>query len=139
LLGRGEEASGGRTRASALSDAFEALIGAVYLDAGLDEVKAFVLRSCRPELEAIAHEPEEMNPKGELQELLQGADTPGPTYTIQQETGPDHAKEFHAVVSWQGMELGRGTGSSKKQAETQAAMDALERRIWEGGDAAADI
>ena len=139
LLGRGEEASGGRARASALSDAFEAIIGAVYLDAGLDDARAFILRSCERELEAIAHEPEEMNPKGELQELLQGPDTPGPTYTILQETGPDHAKEFHAVVSWQGVELGRGAGTSKKQAETQAAMDALERRVWDGGDAAAEI
>ena len=139
MLGRGEEASGGRNRASSLSDAFEALIGAIYLDSGLEEAKSFVIRSCQIELGAIAHEPQEMNPKGELQELLQGADTPGPAYSILQESGPDHAKEFLAMVSWQGMELGRGTGPSKKQAETQAAMDALERRLWERGDAAAEI
>jgi ribonuclease-3 len=80
-----------------------------------------------------------MNPKGELQELLQGPDTPGPTYAILEENGPDHAKQFLAVVTWQGLELGRGSGSSKKQAETQAATDALDRRLWQDADAAAEI
>jgi ribonuclease-3 len=131
LLGRGEEASGGRQRASSLADAFEALVGAIYLDSGLADAAVFALRSCEPELAAIAREPGEVNPKGELQEILQGPDTPGPCYSIVEETGPDHAKNFLSVVHWQGREIGRGSGSSKKQAEIQAAGDALAHRLWE--------
>ena len=139
LLGRGEEASGGRTRASSLADAFEALIGAIYLDSGLPEARAFVLRFCTQELDLITSEPDEINPKGELQELLQGQDSTGPVYHIIEESGPDHAKEFIAIATWQGRELGRGIGMSKKQAEIQAALDALCRRVWQGGEAAGEI
>ena len=126
-LGRGEEASGGRTRMSALADAFEAMVGAVYLDTGLAAAVDFILRCCAPELAEVAREPGERNPKGILQEMLQGPESPGPTYQITSESGPDHAKFFAVSVHWQGRELGCGTGASKKQAETRAAEDALAR------------
>lgn len=136
LLGRGEEASGGRTRASSLADAFEALMGAIYLDRGLEPVRAVLLRHCRPELDGILSEPAELNPKGELQELLQSAGCPGPTYEVVGQTGPHHARQFTAIARWHDREIGRGTGSSKKQAEVEAAADALARRPWEGTPAA---
>jgi len=136
LLGRGEESSGGRTRASSLADAFEAVVGAIHLDRGLEPARAIVLRHCRPELDEIAAEPSERNPKGELQELLQAADSPGPVYETIAQTGPHHARQFTAIARWREQEIGRGTGSSKKQAETQAAADALARRPWEGTPAA---
>ena len=131
MLGKGEESSGGRTRVSSLADAFEALMGAIYLDRGVELARAVVLRHCRIELDQIAAEPDERNPKGELQELLQSADPAGPTYDIIEQAGPDHAKEFTALVRWRGVEIGRGCGSSKKQAETRAAADALARRAWD--------
>ena len=127
MLGRGEDASGGRTRASSLADAFEALVGAVYLDAGLPQAVEFIFRCCAPELAEVAREPEERNPKGALQEMLQGPESPGPTYITTSESGPDHAKQFTVRVEWQGRELGSGSGASKKQAEILAAADALER------------
>src|ERR1700716_1833512 len=72
MIGRGEEASGGRERASTLADAYEALIGAIYLDSDLDKARKFVLAQARADLEQIEAEPVDINPKGDLQELLQG-------------------------------------------------------------------
>ncbi len=125
LMGRGEESSGGRFRASTLSDAFEALIGAIYLDGGLDVVRDVVLRLCATELKAIADEPREVNPKGQLQEMLQALAAGSPNYNIISEEGPDHSKKFMASVVWNGQVLGTGSGMSKKQAETAAAEVAL--------------
>jgi ribonuclease-3 len=131
MLGRGEEGSGGRERASTLADAFEALVGAVYLDSDIATVRRFVLRVAGDELSALAREPSEHNPKGELQELLQAVSLQSPSYDVLSETGPDHHKQFACRVSWEGRELGRGDGQSKKQAEINAASDALRRRAWE--------
>ena len=125
LMGRGEEASGGRTRASTLSDAFEAVIGAIYLDGGLEEARRVVLRLCESDLARIAEEPREVNPKGQLQEMLQALSATGPRYSIVSEEGPDHQKKFVARVDWNGTMLGTGEGLSKKQAETAAAECAL--------------
>jgi ribonuclease-3 len=125
LMGRGEEASGGRARASTLSDAFEALIGAIYLDGGLEAARTVVLRLCADDLARICDEPREVNPKGQLQEMLQALSASSPHYTIIAEDGPDHQKTFVARVDWHGRTLGTGSGLSKKQAETAAAEAAL--------------
>jgi len=130
LLGKGEAASGGRQRASNLADAFEALIGAVYLDAGYDRAQQIVLSLCDTALQAIAGEPEEVNPKGQLQETLQAISPNSPSYRIVAQDGPDHLKTFTACVDWEGRELGYGTGGSKKEAEIEAALNALADRRW---------
>jgi ribonuclease-3 len=131
MMGRGEEASGGRERTSTLADAFEALIGAIYLDSDLDMARRFVLAQARADLEQIAAEPVDINPKGELQELLQSISPNSPVYETVSESGPEHEKTFIVRVVWEGNVLGEGNGRSKKQAETAAAEDALELKLWE--------
>jgi ribonuclease-3 len=131
LMGRGEEANGGRQRASTLSDAFEALVGAIYLDAGMEAARKFLLERAGDMFQLLELMPEEQNPKGELQEILQGLSNIGPRYRILSQEGPDHAKTFIACVEWQGRMLGQGAGSSKKEAEAIAAADALAARKWE--------
>jgi len=131
MMGRGEESSGGRLRASALSDAFEALIGAMYLDSDLDTVRQFVLREAEPDILNLQHEPLHVNPKGRLQELLQARSPRSPVYTVVNQTGPEHQKRFESVVTWNDLQLGRGNGRSKKEAEVSAAIAALNTRLWE--------
>ncbi len=126
-LGKGEEASGGRTRPSNLADAYEAVVGAIYLDGGLNAATRFALAQWQPEL--VSPETEIENPKGRLQEILQARSPAGPTYKIIRTEGPDHAREFEAVVEFEEKELGRGIGASKKEAETRAAAAALERLV----------
>ena len=125
-LGRGEEANGGRDRDSTLADALEAIAGAIHLDAGSDAAHQFAARLFADELNALNHGPLDNNPKGQLQELIQSVGTAPPLYEIIGEDGPDHAKNFIATVSWQGTQLGRGNGRSKKEAEVQAAQAALD-------------
>jgi len=131
MMGRGEEASGGRTRASTLADAFESVVGAIYLDGGFDASRNFVLRETLEDFERIASNPEEMNPKGILQEILQAIEPYAPVYEVLEQSGPDHSKKFVSRVLWSEKELGRGDGFSKKQAQVAAASDALEKRLWE--------
>lgn len=131
LMGKGEESSGGRQRASTLADAFESLVGAVYLDGNLEAAKAFILRHCKVELEQILEAPDEINPKGQLQEILQAITPTSPVYHIVSEEGPDHCKVFKSRVAWEGADLGIGTGNSKKAAEIDAARTALEAKKWE--------
>ncbi len=130
MMGKGEEASGGRTRASSLADAYEALLGAMYLDSGLETVRQFVLREMTPAIESLSHEPIDVNPKGRLQETLQSISLRSPKYSVISQEGPEHLKEFVTKVLWEGLELGSGRGTSKKLAEMNAAMDALNRGIW---------
>jgi len=125
LLGKGEEASGGRARLSNLADAFEALLGAVYLDGGIRAARKFVARQFALEFKNLKEATPRQNPKGRLQEQLQAQSTSNPQYRVISETGPDHNKRFEAVVEWEGREIGRGHGSSKKLAEVAAAEDAL--------------
>lgn len=131
LMGQGEESNGGRDRNSTLADAFEALIGAIYLDGGFEAARTFILEHCASAIEEVRNCPEEMNPKGELQEILQSIFTASPRYQIISQAGPDHCKVFEASVTWQGLELGTGQGSSKKEAEAHAAQNALNNRIWD--------
>ena len=130
MMGRGEEAGGGRDRASTLGDSFEALVGGIYLDGGFRAAQLFILRVAAKDLEAIARDPEEINPKGKLQELLQALAPSSPIYEIIHESGPEHLKDFLCRVSWEGIVLGEGTGHSKKEAEVNAAIIALETEAW---------
>jgi ribonuclease III len=125
ILSRGEEANAGRSRASALADAFEAVIGAIYLDGGLEATRAFLLHSFHGAFGELNSIPTLENPKGELQEILQASSTEPPAYEVICMTGPEHDREFQCVVRHRGAELGQGRGKSKKDAETQAALDAL--------------
>jgi ribonuclease-3 len=131
LMGRGEETSGGRMRTSTLADAFEALIGALYLDGGLDVAKNFILTQTRADLAKLAEEPVDFNPKGDLQELLQSISPRSPAYELVSQSGPEHEKTFVSEVVWERLVLGQGTGRSKKQAETAAALEALQLKRWE--------
>lgn len=125
-LGRGEEQLGGRKRPSNLADAMEAVIGAVFQDGGFEPASAFIFRMWAEDIDQLRHQPHEINPKGDLQELLQGKAREKPIYEIVAESGKDHDKFFEARVLWEGRELGRGSGRSKKEAESLAAERALE-------------
>ncbi len=136
VMSRGEEASGGRDRESALADAFEAVVGAIFLDAGYEVGARFVLRLFRDAFGELTEIPNLSNPKGELQELLQATSPQAPSYEITASSGPDHQRLFQCAVSHAGVELGRGEGKSKKEAESQAALAALTKlraRASEGG------
>jgi ribonuclease-3 len=130
LLGKGEESTGGRRRLSTLADAFESLIGAVFLDSGVEKARELVLRLLEDELGSMEEGSEEMNPKGELQECLQAIHPQAPEYRIISESGPDHRRVFQAEVSWRGNVLASGKGKSKKEAEARAALEALRTRRW---------
>jgi ribonuclease-3 len=127
LLGRGEEASGGRAKASNLANAMEALSGALYLDRGLTRARAFILRQLRPELKRIKAGKVAPNYKALIQELVQGQKKPTPVYHLVEAIGPDHSKQFTVEILVEGETLGTGTGRSKKVAESQAARAAWEK------------
>lgn len=131
MMGRGEEASGGRERTSTLADAFEALLGAIYLDTDLATARRFVLTLAADDLAQVEAEPVDINPKGHLQEVLQAISPRSPCYELISECGPEHEKTFVVRVVWEGFTLGEGTGRSKKQAETAAALQAMQCRSWE--------
>jgi ribonuclease-3 len=130
MMGRGEESSGGRERASALADAYEALMGAMYLDSDYVTVRRIVLTEAREILEGLDHDTHDQNPKGRLQEILQAISPQSPQYPIIDQSGPEHDKRFVAKIVWCGQELGSGEGRSKKEAEVSAARDALAREFW---------
>lgn len=122
-LGRGEAASGGSGKASILADTVEAIIGAVYLDAGGAEATELVLRLIDPLLEDPDRFGAAMDPKTSLQELAAQHGAPAPVYHVTS-TGPDHSKVFHATVTVAGLITAVGEGSSKKHAEMAAALTA---------------
>jgi ribonuclease-3 len=126
-VSRGEELHGGRDRNSALADAFEALVGAVFLDGGFEAAQKFLMGRFRIELGGLAEIPTLENPKGELQELLQSMSAAAPEYLVVSATGPDHDRMFECTVQHDGVELARGTGKSKKAAESEAALAALRK------------
>jgi len=127
ILSRGEENSGGRDRASALSDAFEALVGAIFLDGGFTAVRRFVRREFAADVVRLENPAGIENPKGELQELLQGKSANAPQYQLISTEGPDHDRQFVCAVLHDGAELARGRGRSKKNAESAAALAALQK------------
>ncbi|MBV5319135.1 MAG: ribonuclease III [Desulfobulbaceae bacterium] len=125
LLGKGEGASHGRDKSSILSCAYEALIGAIFLDGGYDQALAFVRRFFEPHIDRHQAQLVSADAKSALQELLQERFNEGPEYALTDEEGPAHARLFSVAVYFQGEELGRGQASSKKEAEQQAARVAL--------------
>ena len=125
VLSHGEETSGGRDRPSALADAYEALLGAIFLDSGFEAVRAFILRYFLDAFGELAEIPNLENPKGDLQEMLQANSDESPQYEMTAVSGPDHDRVFECAVRHAGVELGRGRGKSKKAAESAAALTAL--------------
>ncbi len=125
LLGRGEEQMGGRTRPSIVSDAFEALIAAIFLDGGLEPAGRFVLRFVREELDT-GERSAFVDYKTMLQEIVQKNPEEKVSYMLVGETGPDHDKHFVVEVRLNSNVIGRGESRSKKGAEQLAAKEALE-------------
>ncbi|KRC50803.1 ribonuclease III [Leifsonia sp. Root227] len=123
LLGRGENQSGGREKASILADTVEAIIGAAYLHAGGEEATALVLRLIEPLLDDPERFGAAMDPKTSLQEAAAHRGAGAPVYTVTN-SGPDHSKTFHATVSVGTLVTASGDGTSKKQAEMAAALSA---------------
>ena len=126
-LSRGEENTGGRERASALTDAFEALLGAIFLDGGAGAAQEFIGREFATDFGTLAESSGIENPKGELQELLQSKSPKAPQYQFVSASGPDHDRDFECAVLHDGIELARGRGKSKKAAESDAALAALQK------------
>lgn len=124
-LSPGEEDSGGRANPTILADACEAVIGALYLDAGLETARRFIRRYWAPFLEGRSPPPFE--PKTSLQEWAQARGKPLPVYRVVSQTGPDHAPHFAVEVAVDGLPCAVGTGSSKRVAERQAAAALLHR------------
>ncbi len=124
-MGKGEENSGGRERSSNLCAAFEALVGALYLDQGLDAVREFVIPKLDVQLERVLRESLHRDARTLLQEWSQGHHGVTPTYRTVEESGPDHHKEFVVEVSIEEDTAGRGVGRSKRTAAQAAARDAL--------------
>lgn len=125
-LGKGEAASGGRRRPSLLADAFEALLGAIYLDLGLNQVKAVVKELFAPLFKELAKGTLLHDYKTLLQEYTQGKFSLTPEYSIISEKGPDHDKTFVAQITIKQKVFGTGSGRTKKEAEQEAARLAYE-------------
>lgn len=127
ILSRGEENTGGRERASTLADAFESVLGAIFLDGGFAAADGFVRREFAADFTTLAGGTDFQNPKGELQELMQSRSAQAPEYEFISANGPDHDRVFECAVRHDGAELARGTGKSKKAAECAAALAALQK------------
>ena len=127
-LGNGEEKTGGRNRDTNLENLFEAFLGALFLDAGMEEVRRFINRVVIPHVKADDYF-KVIDYKTNLQEVLQVDGETIIEYKILEETGPAHAREFVAAVYNNGKELGRGRGKSKKVAEQKAAENAIKGQI----------
>lgn len=133
LLGRGEEKSGGRRKQALLADTYEALIAAIYLDGGIEHVRAFIVREFRDLMADVRRVGAGgQDYKSSLQELLQSRDQPLPEYRLVGTLGPDHQKLFQVQVLVSGEALSEATGTSKKDAEQEAARHAMERLKAQG-------
>ena len=126
LLGKGERMNDGRGRETILADLFEALIGAIYLDGGMEAAREFFLSHFREELSAYLLSPSR-NWKAELQDYSQKKHQKPPTYKVVKQTGPDHSKVFYVTAWIEDAEIGSGIGTSKKEAEQAAAEDAMKK------------
>ena len=128
LMGRGEDLSGGRLRDSILSDAVEAVIGAIYLDSGLKSSRDFILSNLKPYIRDVQKIPSSIDPKSSIQEFVQKKYKEKPEYKLISETGPDHCKNFEVALLIKGREIVRASGSSIRRAEASAAEKALEMK-----------
>jgi ribonuclease-3 len=126
LLGKGERMNDGRGRESILADLFEAIIGAIYIDGGIDAARRFLFKNFSPEIEIILKTPVR-NWKAQLQDYCQKKYHQTPIYKVMSESGPDHSKTFIISVIVNNEEMGHGEGSSKKEAQQSAAHDALKK------------
>ena len=124
LLGKGEQSNEGKGRESIMADLFEGIIGALYLDQGLEAVRTFFLSHFKEDVDALVANPQR-NWKAELQDWAQKTFQQTPLYETLEESGPAHDKIFRVAVWVTGDKIGIGEGSSKKEAQTQAAQDAL--------------
>lgn len=124
-LGRGEDMGGGRIRPTILADALEAILGAAYLDGGLKAVQKIFRCVFEPRLRELGMTDWHENPKGELQEYVQRNGNGTPRYHVISEEGPPHQRTFTVEVHIKGEPCGTGQGSTKREAETQAALQAL--------------
>ncbi|MFC1568820.1 ribonuclease III [bacterium] len=125
ILGIGEEKSGGRVRRSILANAYEALLGAIYLDGGIEDVKRIIKEHLLKDVEKLLDSKFHHNYKSWLLEHIQALYKCSPNYVVLKEVGPDHRKEFTVQVMLDDKSLGQGHGNSKKKAEQAAAKDAL--------------
>jgi ribonuclease-3 len=130
LLGRGEKMNDGRGRESILADLFEAVIGAIYLDGGLEAAFQFVFTNFNAEIKEILGQPMH-NWKALLQDYSQKHFQRPPRYMLISESGPDHSKHFEIAVLVNDEEWGRGIGPSKKEAQQAAAKQAMEHALWQ--------
>ncbi len=125
FLSRGEKISGGAEKERILANILEAIIGALYLDQGYEKAKEFIERAILSNASKLVASSSEYNPKGILQEAIQASKRVTPEYKILEESGPDHSKVFVAGAFLEGKKIGEGRGVSKKEAEEEAARDAL--------------
>jgi len=124
-LGRGEDAAGGRKRPTNLARAYEALVGAIFLDGGLVKARSFIRRSLADEFAKLRQSGMPHDPKSRLQEVIQSKWQTTPSYKLVKAEGPDHARRFTVQVLVGGKSLGSGEGRSKQMAEKAAAQEAL--------------
>jgi ribonuclease III len=127
FLSHGEEESGGRNNQSLLADCFEALLGAIYLDQGVDVVITYLTTFLFPKTDQIVEQKAYVDFKSLLQEIIQEESRISPTYRVIKSEGPDHAKTFYIEAVAENTVLGTGSGKSKQEAEQQAALAALEK------------
>ena len=127
LLGKGEDLSGGRNKSSILADAFEAIAGALFRDGGLESASQVFLPLLQGKISNFSHSWDFRDFKSELQEYTQNKWVCTPKYKVVNELGPDHAKKFEVTVTIKNQFKGQGSGSSKKEAEQEAAKMAMEK------------
>jgi ribonuclease-3 len=127
FLSHGEEDSGGRNNMSLLADSFEAFLGALFLDQGIEAAKQFLSTYLFPKTASIVEEKSYIDYKSLLQEIIQGETKISPTYTVSSTEGPDHNRVFYIDALLGGKKLGAGKGKSKQEGEQAAALDALEK------------
>ncbi len=125
FLGKGEEKSGGRNRKSILSDVYEAILGAIFLDGGLHQVRHFLSRNLLRDVDGRINRKFDDNYKSRLLEYVQARGREGPKYRVFAERGPEHRKEFAVEVRINGKVMGKGKGYTKRKAEQEAARQAI--------------
>lgn len=127
LMSKGEEESGGRSNKTILANTYEAVIGGLYLDQGIDAAKEFVTKTILERTDEFIDSQGLKDPKSKLQEFIQEKFKTSPEYNVLEESGPDHNKIYTSGVSYNGELIAKGTGHSKQEAEKDAAQKALEQ------------